>query len=135
MFWPTLAIAGGLALLAPFILGLFGAGFGVARWALLVLLVGQLINAACGSVGYLLSMTGHQDDTARVYGITAVGNVALCYVGARWFGLTGAACATTLSMIVWNLWLYSLTHRRIGIHASVLSLFALRRAGLSEAGQ
>lgn len=127
VFWPTLALAVGLALLAPYILGLFGAGFIAAQGALLVLLVGQLISASCGSVGYLLSMTGYQDDTARVYGITAAFNVALCYVGARAFGLTGAACATTFSMIVWNLWLYRLTRKRIGIHASILSVLVLRR--------
>ncbi|HEY2767357.1 MAG TPA: oligosaccharide flippase family protein [Solirubrobacteraceae bacterium] len=126
VFWPTLAIAAGLALLSPYVLGLFGHGFQAARWALLVLLFGQLINAACGSVGYLLSMTGHQDDTARVYGITSVVNVALCYAGARTFGLTGAACSTTFSMIVWNVWLYRLTRKRIGIRASFLSYF-LRR--------
>ncbi len=123
VFWPTLAIAAGLALLAPYVLGLFGPGFLAARWALLVLLFGQLINAACGSVGYLLSMTGHQDDTARVYGITAVVNVGLCYACARAFGLTGAACSTTFSMIVWNVWLYRLTVKRIGIRASFLSYF------------
>lgn len=127
VFWPTLAIAVGLALLSPYVLGLFGHGFGAARWALLILLLGQLVNAACGSVGYLLSMTGHQDDTARVYGITSVVNVVLCYACARAFGLTGAAFSTTFSMIVWNLWLYRLTRKRIGIRASFLSYF-LRRS-------
>jgi O-antigen/teichoic acid export membrane protein len=127
VFWPTLFIAIAIAALAPFILGLFGSGFTVAHWALLVLLFGQLVNAACGPVGYLLSMTGYQDDTARVYGITAVFNVALCYAGARIYGLTGAACATTFSMIAWNVWLYSLTRRRLKIHASVLSFFVLQK--------
>ncbi len=127
VFWPTLVLAVGLALLAPYILGLFGPDFITARWALYVLLVGQLVNAGCGAVGYLLGMTGHQNDTARVYGITALFNVALCYVGARVYGLTGAACATTLSMIVWNVWLHRLTRKRIGIGASILSSLALRR--------
>jgi O-antigen/teichoic acid export membrane protein len=132
VFWPTLLLAAGLALLSPYVLALFGPGFAAARPALLVLLFGQLINATCGPVGYLLSMTGYQDDTARVYGITAVFNVALCYVGARVYGLTGAACATTFSMIVWNLWLYYLTRRRLGIHASILSFLAARRMRLAS---
>ncbi len=128
VFWPTLLVAIGIATLAPFILDLFGPGFSMAHTALLVLLFGQLVNAACGPVGYLLSMTGYQDDTAKVYGITSVFNVVLCYLGARIYGLTGAACATTFSMIAWNVWLYGLTRRRLGIHASVMSFFALRKS-------
>ncbi|HEY2631006.1 MAG TPA: oligosaccharide flippase family protein [Solirubrobacteraceae bacterium] len=131
VFWPTLLIAIGIAALAPFVLDLFGPGFSVAHTALLVLLLGQLINAACGPVGYLLSMTGYQNDTAKVYGITSALNVALCYAGARLYGLTGAACATTFSMIAWNVWLYGLTRRRLGIHASVLSSFTLRKTRLA----
>jgi len=124
VFWPTLFIAAGLALLAPYVLGLFGPHFVTARGALLVLLLGQLVNAACGSVGYLLSMTGHQDDTAKVYGITSVVNVCLCYASTRVFGLVGAASATTVSMVVWNVWLYRLTRKRLGIRASALAFFA-----------
>jgi O-antigen/teichoic acid export membrane protein len=129
VFWPTLVLAALLALLAPHILALFGPRFVTARWALYVLLVGQLANAGCGAVGYLLGMTGHQKDTARVYGITAVFNVALCYVGARTYGLTGAACATTFSMVTWNVWLHHVTKKRIGIRASIFSSLALWRAG------
>jgi O-antigen/teichoic acid export membrane protein len=127
IFWPTLALAGGLALLAPYVLGLFGPHFAVARWALIILLVGQLVNAGCGAVGYLLSMTGHQDDTARVYGITSVFNVALCYAGVRLYGLNGAAFATTVSLIVWNVWLYRLTVKRLGIRASLFACFDHRQ--------
>lgn len=127
VFWPTLLLAIGLALLAPYVLGLFGPDFLTARWALYVLLFGQLVNAGCGAVGYLLGMTGHQNDTARVYGITAVFNLVLCYVGARAYGLTGAACATTFSMIVWNVWLHRVTRKRIGVRASILSSLILWR--------
>ncbi len=128
VFWPTLLLAAALALLAPYILGLFGPAFITARWALYVLLFGQLFNAGCGAVGYLLGMTGHQNDTARVYGITGIFNVVLCYLGARTYGLTGAACATSFSMVVWNIWLHQVTKKRIEIRASILSSLALWRA-------
>lgn len=127
IFWPTLALACGLAALAPSVLGLFGPRFAVARWALIVLLAGQLVNAGCGAVGYLLSMTGHQNDTARVYGIVSAFNLALCYAGVRLFGLVGAACATTFSLIAWNLWLHRLTVKRLGIQASVFAFVLTRR--------
>lgn len=128
IFWPTLMVAVGLALLAPYVLGLFGPDFVVAEGALLILLVGQLVSAGCGSVGFLLSMTGHQNDLARVYGIVAVLNVAVCYAGVRAFGLNGAACATSISLIVWNVWLHQVTVKRIGVRASILSSLALQRA-------
>jgi O-antigen/teichoic acid export membrane protein len=128
VFWPTLIVAVGLAVLAPYVLRLFGPDFVVARGALLILLVGQLVSAGCGAVGYLLSMTGHQNDMARVYGIVSVFNIAVCYAGVRSFGLDGAACATTISLIVWNIWLHQLTVKRIGVRASILSSLALTRA-------
>ncbi len=128
VFWPTLIVAVVLALLAPYVLSLFGPDFILAQGALLILLVGQLVNAGCGAVGYLLSMTGHQNDMARVYGIVAVFNVAVCYAGVQAFGLDGAACATTISLIVWNVWLHQLTVKRIGVRASILSSLALTRA-------
>jgi O-antigen/teichoic acid export membrane protein len=135
IFWPTLALAGGLALLAPYVLGLFGPHFVVARWALIILLVGQLVNAGCGAVGYLLSMTGHQDDTARVYGITSVLNVAMCYAGVRLYGLNGAALATTVSLIVWNVWLYRLTVKRLGVRASLFACFDHRQERSRSGGR
>jgi O-antigen/teichoic acid export membrane protein len=128
VFWPTLAIAAGLALLAPLVLGLFGSGFVVARGALIILLGGQLVSAGCGAVGYLMSMTGHQKETAWVYGVVSAINVPVCYVGVRVFGLDGAAVATSVSLIAWNVWLHHLTKQRIGVRASILSSLALQRA-------
>jgi O-antigen/teichoic acid export membrane protein len=128
VFWPTLAIAVGLAVLAPFVLGLFGPSFVIARWALVILLGGQLVSAGCGAVGYLMSMTGHQNEAAWVYGIVSVVNIPVCYGGVRFFGLDGAAAATSVSLIAWNVWLHHLTKQRIGVRASILSSLALQRA-------
>jgi O-antigen/teichoic acid export membrane protein len=128
-FWPTVVITLVLALSAPFVLGLFGPGFGAGREVLLILLVGQLFNAACGAVGALLNMTGHQDDVARVYGVVCVLNVVGCFALVRAFGVNGAACATTLSLITWNLWLHRLTVLRLRVRPSILSAFALRGGG------
>lgn len=135
VFWPTLAIAVVLALLAPYVLNLFGPDFVVAQGALLILLLGQLVSAGCGAVGYLMSMTGHQNDMAIVGGIVAAFNIAVCYVSVKAFGLNGAACATTISVVVWNLWLNHLTVKRIGVHASILSSLVLRRASRTRNDQ
>lgn len=126
VFWPTLVIALALALLAPLVLGLFGPEFLTARTALTILLLGQLFSAGCGAVGSLLNMTGHQNDMARVYALVTVLNAVVCYVGVRAFGLNGAAAATTLSLIAWNVWLHRLTVKRIGVRASILSSLSAR---------
>ena len=43
----------------------FGKEFINAYIPLLILLIGQLVNSAAGSVGFLLNMTGHEKDTAQ----------------------------------------------------------------------
>ncbi|HXD55930.1 MAG TPA: oligosaccharide flippase family protein [Solirubrobacteraceae bacterium] len=120
IFWPSLAIALGLAALAGPLLSIFGAGFQSGRSALMVLLVGQLVNAGAGSVGYLLTMSGHHRDAARVLGISAILFVALTALGAATFALTGAAVGSALGFAVWNIWMWALVRRRLGIDASVV---------------
>lgn len=120
IFWPSLAIALGLAALSGPLLGMFGAGFESGRPALLVLLAGQLVNAGAGSVGYLLTMSGHHRDAARVLGVSAILFVALTAVGAATFALTGAAAGSALGFALWNIWMWALVRRRLGIDASIL---------------
>jgi O-antigen/teichoic acid export membrane protein len=120
VFWPSLILSVVLAVAAKPILGLFGAGFSQASWILIVLLVGQVISAAMGSVGYLMTLTGHQREAAHVYGGVAVLHLAVCAVTIPLMGAIGAAVATSFSLSVWNLWLRTLVVRRLGIHPSIL---------------
>ena len=131
-FWPSLAIGLTLVLGSEMLLSLFGPGFSAARGALTVLVVGHLINAAAGSAGFLLSMTGHQDRVALTYGWTAVLNITLNYILIPRFGITGAGVATATSMIVWNVWLLAEGRARLRLDASILS--ALRKGALPDRG-
>ncbi|MGE5658498.1 MAG: flippase [Actinomycetota bacterium] len=124
IFYPTIAIAFCLMTFTQPILGLFGSGFIAANWSLKVLVVGQLVNALCGSVGYLMIMTGHQNHSFRVIVCSALLNVVLNAILIPFFGIVGAAIATSLSMIVWNVWLSILVVKYIGVRPSILySLF------------
>jgi O-antigen/teichoic acid export membrane protein len=128
IFWPSLAICAGIAVASGPLLALFGGGFVAARGALLVLLVGQLVNAAAGSVGYLLTLTGHHGVATRALGVSAVVSIALTAIGASAFGLVGAAAGSAAGFVVWNALLYRLVVTRLGIHASILaSIQASRR--------
>jgi O-antigen/teichoic acid export membrane protein len=105
---------------ASFFLRLFGPEFESARLPLLILILSHVINAGAGSVGYLLNMTGHHMVSARVYGITALINIGTNVIGIYLFGITGAAVATVLSMLIWNYWLHVLVSRRLDLSPSIL---------------
>ncbi|MEO1131876.1 MAG: polysaccharide biosynthesis C-terminal domain-containing protein, partial [Cyanobacteria bacterium J06639_1] len=123
MFYPAFATAIGLVIFAEPILRLFGAEFVAAKGALIALVLGQLVNVGAGSVGYLLTMTGHQTETARVVGVTALMNLMLNWIGIRYFGIVGAALATALAMATWNVWLYCLVVRKLNVRPSILDAF------------
>ena len=85
------------------------------RVALYILVIGQVLNAAAGPVGYLLILTGHERVCASVYGWSAVLNVGLNLMLIPPLGSTGAALATASTMALWNVWLSVLVLRRLGI--------------------
>jgi O-antigen/teichoic acid export membrane protein len=122
IFWPSLAISAGIAALSGPLLGLFGSEFHEARSALLVLLVGQVINAAAGSVGYLLILTGHHREATRALGLSALACILLAAVGVWAFGLVGAALGSTTGFLLWNGSLYWLVVRKLGIHPSIFTV-------------
>jgi O-antigen/teichoic acid export membrane protein len=132
IFWPSLAICTGIALLSVPLLSLFGSGFVDGRGALLVLLVGQLINAAAGSVGYLLTLTGHHRVATRALGVSVIASIALTAAGAWGFGLLGAAAGSSIGFLLWNGLLYRLVVARLGIHASILAAVFSRRPSRSR---
>lgn len=100
----SLPMAAGLVFFARPILGfVFGAEYAPAASALTILVVGQLVNAAVGSVGFLLMMTGHERDTAVIVALGALLNLVLDVVLIPLFGVEGAAAATAISLAAWNL--------------------------------
>lgn len=80
----------------------FGESFEGAYLPLCILIVGQLVNALFGSVGYFLSMTGHEKETLRALGISTVVNVVLNVILIPHYGASGAAVATAVSVMIWN---------------------------------
>jgi O-antigen/teichoic acid export membrane protein len=104
--------------LVPFV---FGAGFAPAAFPLVLLCAGQLVNAAMGPVGLVLIMTGHERLTALGVATAAMVNVILCAILVPLWGAMGAALATSISQVVWNIllaiWLFQrlrLTSTAIG---------------------
>lgn len=99
----------------------FGPEFTASHLPLAILAAGQLVNAAMGSVGFLLNMTGHERDVARTLLITAGLNVLLNLFLIPPYGLAGAASATAVSLIIWNIVLCRIVKKRIWINSTAFS--------------
>ena len=84
------------------LLGLFGPEFTGGAIVLLVVLVGQLCNAATGPSGYLLMMTDHQYVVMVNEWVFGVLNLILTVVFIQAFGLVGAAIASAGVLAVRN---------------------------------
>jgi O-antigen/teichoic acid export membrane protein len=124
-FWPSLLLAVGMSVWSPTILRLFGREFESAWFVLVLVGAGQLVNATAGPVGYLMGLTGHERESAWVFGVSAVLNIVLNLVLIPAFGMAGGAIATMTTLMLWNLWLIVLVKKRIGI-----SIFAAWRRAL-----
>ena len=114
MYYAALPLAVLLVALTPEILGLFGAGFGAAGWALQILVLAQLVNVACGSVGFLLAMTGHQATMTRALAVGTGLGLPLMIAGAAFFGLNGVAVAKGLWLVGVNLLMSLAVWRHLG---------------------
>ncbi len=100
---------------APILSVLFGVEYAAGSTALAILCLGQLVNVATGSVGYLLNMTGYEKDTVRVVMVTVFVNIVLNLALIPLFGIEGAASATALSLATRNILLYRQVRKRLGI--------------------
>lgn len=98
------------------LMSLFGGDFAGGAALLQILAVGQFVNVATGSVGFLLSMSGHEKDlrnTVLVSGPVAIG---LAVVLTPTFGVIGGALATAIALATQNLIAVWWVKRRLGFN-------------------
>ena len=110
----------GIVLTGRQVLGFFGEDFAVGYATLLVLTSTQLVRSALGPVAELLGVTGHQDTSLKVCGVSLALTVLSSVVMVPVFGILGAAVTvlvvTTLSLV----WMHAIVVSRIGVAPSVL---------------
>ena len=104
-----------LVIFGPWMLGLFGEAFVPLYSVMMLLCIGQLVNALCGPVMYLLNMTGHEVIAQRTMLIAMLVNLMANIILIPLMGLMGAAIATSLSMVLWNVWALVAVRRHTGI--------------------
>jgi len=100
----------------------FGDIFRTGALALALLALAQLVNAGMGSVGHLLNMTGHEKDTLKAVAIAALINLGLNFALIPAFGITGAAVATAMSVVTWNLAMRVSIIKRIKIEPTAIGI-------------
>jgi O-antigen/teichoic acid export membrane protein len=118
----AMAVGLGAVILAatPLVQVLVGPGFGGFVAPLILMMLGQVINAACGPVRGVLTLTGHESDSLHALLAAAALGLAVTGALAPSHGAVGAAAGACASMALWNLRLVVLVKRRLGIVAGPL---------------
>lgn len=99
-----------------FLMSLFGEGFSGGAHLLQILVLGQFINVATGSVGYLLSMSGHERDLRNTVLISGPVALVLALALVPMWGATGSAIATAIAVATQNLVAVWQVKRRLGFN-------------------
>ncbi|MBL4828278.1 MAG: oligosaccharide flippase family protein [Aliivibrio sp.] len=102
VFTPALFLFLIYCIMPETILSLFGSEFVKGKWVLILMAFGQLCNAATGSVGVLLNMSGHEKINAKVMVTVAPITALLLFAFTALWGIDGAAFASVGGMIMWN---------------------------------
>lgn len=89
-------------LFSGFILTQFGENYILAQSALVIILVGQVVNSFCGSVGVYLNMTGKQVLFQNILLSALVVNILLNAILIPQYGMLGAAISTSICTSLWN---------------------------------
>ncbi len=129
-FWPSVAAAFVMLAAGYPLLMLFGAEFTAGYPVMFVLALGILARAAVGPVESLLNMLGHQIVCAKVLIGAVVLNIAANFALVPYFGLVGAAAATSFAVIAESILLYLMANRLVGIN--VLAWHTPHKEGCSE---
>jgi O-antigen/teichoic acid export membrane protein len=91
------------------------------------LILGRIANAAFGSVGFLLTMTGHERDAMYIFAAASVISVVLNLTLIPSYGLLGAAIATTIVTIIWNSLMFVRAKRLTGIDPTLFHGIKLKK--------
>jgi len=110
----VLPIVAVMIVFPKFVMGLFGEGFEQGALLLTIMAIGQFINVATGSVGYLLNMSGHERDFRRVTFFAGPLTIILALAFTHYWGALGAASATAIGLSVQNLLALAMVKKRLG---------------------
>jgi O-antigen/teichoic acid export membrane protein len=93
----------------------FGTDLVDAYLPVLILLIGQLVNAFVGSVAFLLNMTGHEKDVMKVIIFSTMANGVITLTITPFWGIIGGAISTAFSLSIAQIIMAILVFKRLGI--------------------
>lgn len=99
----------------------FGHSYLAAYVPMIILCLGQLINAGFGPVGTLLNMTGNEKYCLLGVGLGVVANVILSIMLTPMYGIIGAALAVAISILIWNLALWFFVRKIVKIDPTIIA--------------
>jgi O-antigen/teichoic acid export membrane protein len=127
LFWPSLLVGMLFIFAGQFVLGLFGREFRVAAPALALLVAGEVLGTGVGSVANLLQMTDNQDYVGYVLGASALLAVLSTPIFIQFWGIDGAALASSLSYLVWKFLMHRRVVRTLGVSPSIVHALRMVR--------
>ncbi|MCL5883279.1 MAG: flippase [Actinobacteria bacterium] len=92
-----------LVVFANGIMKIFGAGFTAGSVALILLAIGQMVNAGTGTAGVMIIMSGMSKLELLNVVVTLIVDAGLCFLLIPRYGLVGAAIASMSSIMVVNI--------------------------------
>lgn len=98
------------------VMSLFGTEYQSAAPLLQVLSIGQFVNVATGSVGILLTMSGHERDLRNVTLVSGSVSVVAAFTLTPIFGVLGSAAATAFAVSIHNLLAVLFVKKRLGFN-------------------
>ena len=114
---------------------IYGNEYVIGTIALKILVIGQMVNAAFGSVGAILNMTGHEKDAVIGMSIAIVVNVALNFILIPVYGINGAAFSSALAFFIWNSILRHFVKKRLDIESSGIAYYVKNKFFMVSGGQ
>ena len=104
------------------ILSFFGADFLKGSNTLVILCLGQFINILFGSVGLILMMSGKQKFSIYSLAISSLFNVILNIFLIPKYGITGAAIATSSTLVLWNVLMYFFVRKKVNLRTTAFGI-------------
>ncbi len=110
----------------PF-LTIFGSGFAAGQSVLNISVAARIMNTVFGMNALLLTMTGFEKDVVLGIGAGAALNTLLNIILIPGLGVVGAAIASTIGVLCWNVILTIRVVQRLGMDSTVLGLLIPKR--------
>jgi len=99
------------------LLSIFGDSFTRGYTALMIMTVGQAVNAFAGPVGYVMNLTRLQWQASLIILFAVLLDIALnCLLIPR-YGIIGAAISLSSSLIFWNVAMFLVIASKLGIYS------------------